>query len=43
MAVFDWDSIRQAENYTRTADQVWLAAEAMHFLDSTPGRDEAPN
>jgi integrase len=33
MAIFGWDSIKQAERYTRKADQKKLAARAMHLLD----------
>ena len=36
MAIFGWDSIEQAELYTRAADQKRLADSAMHFLDRGP-------
>jgi hypothetical protein len=32
MAMFGWDSIRQAEHYTRKASQEKLAGRAMHLL-----------
>ena len=32
MAVFGWDSIKLAENYTRAADQKRLAESGMHLL-----------
>ena len=34
MAMFGWDSIRQAEHYTRKASQEKLASRAMHLLAS---------
>lgn len=33
MAMFGWDSIKQAEHYTRKASQTKLASGAMHFLE----------
>jgi integrase len=33
MAIFGWDTIKQAEHYTRKADQQQLAEAAMHLLD----------
>ena len=33
MAIFGWDSIRMAEQYTRRADQQRLADDAMHLLE----------
>ena len=33
MAIFGWDTIKQAEQYTRKADQIKLAEAAMHLLD----------
>jgi integrase len=33
MAIFGWDSIRMAEQYTRRADQERLADDAMHLLE----------
>ncbi len=33
MAIFGWDSIKQAERYTRKADQKQLAEAAMHLLE----------
>ncbi|HEV2629431.1 MAG TPA: tyrosine-type recombinase/integrase [Pseudolabrys sp.] len=35
MAIFGWDSIEQAELYTRAADQKRLADSAMHLLDNS--------
>jgi integrase len=32
MAVFGWDSIKQAELYTRAAEQKRMAADAMHLI-----------
>jgi integrase len=32
MAIFGWDTIKQAEHYTRKADQTKLARDAMHLL-----------
>jgi len=34
MAIFGWDSIKQAERYTRKANQAKLARQAMHLLAS---------
>ncbi len=36
MAIFGWDSLKQAEVYTRTADQVRLAEKAMHMIEPCP-------
>jgi hypothetical protein len=33
MAIFGWDSIKQAELYTRAAEQKRMAADAMHLID----------
>jgi hypothetical protein len=33
MAIFGWDTIKQAEHYTRKADQRQLAEAAMHLLE----------
>jgi integrase len=33
MAIFGWDSMRMAEQYTRCADQVRLADDAMHLIE----------
>jgi integrase len=33
MAIFGWDSIRMAEQYTRRADQQRLADDAMHLIE----------
>ena len=37
MAIFGWDTIKQAEHYTRKADQKQLAEAAMHLLDKREG------
>jgi integrase len=37
MAIFGWDSIKQAEIYTRAAEQKRMAADAMHLIEA---RDE---
>jgi hypothetical protein len=34
MAVFGWDTIKEAEKYTAKADQQGLAESAMHLLES---------
>jgi integrase len=34
MAIFGWDSIRMAEQYTRRADQQRLADDAMHLIEA---------
>jgi hypothetical protein len=34
MAIFGWDTIKEAERYTRGADQLHLAESAMHLLES---------
>jgi integrase len=34
MAIFGWDSIRMAEEYTRRADQQRLAQDAMHLIEA---------
>jgi hypothetical protein len=33
MAIFGWDTIKEAEKYTAKADQRRLAESAMHLLD----------
>ena len=33
MAIFGWDTIKEAEKYTAKADQQRLAESAMHLLD----------
>ena len=33
MSIFGWESIRQAEIYTRAADQKRMAADAMHLIE----------
>jgi len=32
MAIFGWESVKQAELYTREANRVLLAGDAMHLL-----------
>jgi len=34
MAIFGWDTLKMAEQYTRAADQQRLAEAAMHMLDT---------
>jgi integrase len=34
MAIFGWESIRMAEQYTRSADQQRLANDAMHLIEA---------
>src|SRR5205085_9098352 len=34
MAIFGWDTLKMAEQYTRAADQQRLAEAAMHMLDA---------
>jgi hypothetical protein len=34
MAIFRWDSIRQADLYTRAAEQKRTAADAMHLIEA---------
>jgi hypothetical protein len=34
MAIFGWDTLKMAEQYTRAADQKRLAEAAMHMLDT---------
>jgi len=33
MAIFGWDTLKEAEKYTANADQKRLAQAAMHLLD----------
>jgi integrase len=33
MAIFGWDTIKEAEKYTSKADQLRLAKSAMHMLE----------
>jgi integrase len=37
MAIFGWDSVKQAELYTRAADQKRMAGDAMHLIEPGPG------
>jgi hypothetical protein len=34
MAIFGWDTLKEAERYTRGADQQRLAEAAMHMLEA---------
>ena len=34
MAIFGWDTLKEAERYTRGADQRQLAEAAMHLLEA---------
>jgi len=34
MAIFGWDTLKEAERYTRAADQKLLAEAAMHMLET---------
>jgi integrase len=38
MAIFGWDTLKEAERYTRGADQTRLAESAMHLLESLPAK-----
>ena len=40
MAIFGWDSIKQAERYTRATEQKRMAADAMHLIEAR-ATDEA--
>jgi len=39
MAIFGWDALKEAERYTRNADQQRLAESAMHLLET---KEESP-
>jgi hypothetical protein len=39
MGIFDWDTLKMTEAYTRAADQQRLAASAMHMLAATISGD----
>ena len=41
-AVFGWDTLKQAEVYTREADQRRLAASAMHLIENESGPELGP-
>jgi hypothetical protein len=34
MAIFGWDTLKEAERYTRAADQKRMAADAMHLIEA---------
>jgi integrase len=40
MAIFGWETLKQAEIYTRQADRKRLVGEAMHLLVPVPPRDD---
>ena len=42
MAIFGWDSMKQAELYTRAADQKRMAGDAMHLIEVGPGSGMVP-
>jgi hypothetical protein len=39
MAIFGWDTLKEAERYTRAADQQRLAEAAMHLLEAAEQND----
>jgi integrase len=39
MAIFGWETLKEAERYTRAADQQRLAEAAMHLLEATEQND----
>jgi integrase len=39
MAIFGWETLKEAERYTRAADQLRLAEAAMHMLEATEQND----
>lgn len=42
MAMFGWDTLKEAERYTRAADQQRLAEAAMHMLEERNGTETCP-
>jgi hypothetical protein len=44
MAIFGWDTLKEAERYTRGADQLRLAEAAMHMLEAPEqnGTEQCP-
>jgi hypothetical protein len=40
MAIFGWDTLKEAERYTRGAEQKLLAEGAMHLLENTEAARE---
>jgi hypothetical protein len=36
--MFGWETLKEAERYTRAADQVRLAESAMHLIEHEPTR-----
>ena len=42
MAMFGWDTLKEAERYTRAADQQRLAEAAMHMLEEQKGTETCP-
>ncbi|MCC6780595.1 MAG: tyrosine-type recombinase/integrase [Hyphomicrobiales bacterium] len=42
MAIFGWDTLKEAERYTRGADQLRLAETAMHLLEAAEQNNTEP-
>jgi hypothetical protein len=42
MAIFGWDTLKEAERYTRGADQLRLAETAMHLLEAAEQNSTEP-
>lgn len=40
MSMFGWETLKEAERYTRAADQVRLAESAMHLIEHEPTRSQ---
>ncbi|HEX9071024.1 MAG TPA: tyrosine-type recombinase/integrase, partial [Pseudolabrys sp.] len=40
MSMFGWETLKEAERYTRAADQVKLAEGAMHLIEHEPMRSQ---
>jgi integrase len=40
MSMFGWETLKEAERYTRAADQVRLAESAMHLIEHEPARTQ---
>jgi integrase len=40
MSMFGWETLKEAERYTRSADQVRLAESAMHLIEHEPMRSQ---
>ena len=41
-SIFVWDTLKQAEIYTREADQKRLAESAMHLIENESGSEAGP-